>query len=98
MKLAFKFIAGSRNKKVLLLILAAAVVLTDVSTAFAQAGDNQSDPGKLFNLGQDAHEKGDFQTAVKFYDEALKANPEFPEAEYQKGAALVSLGKSDEAE
>lgn len=56
------------------------------------------DPVKLFNQGQDAHEKGDFQTALKFYDEAIKAAPEFPEAEYQRGAALVSLGKPAEAE
>lgn len=68
------------------------------SFTYAQGNDTQSDPVKLFNQGQDAHEKGDFQTAIKFYDAALKANPEFPEAAYQRGAAFVSLGKADEAE
>lgn len=52
----------------------------------------------LFNKGQDAHEKGDFETAIKFYDDALKIIPEFPEAEYQKGTAFLSLKKNDEAE
>ncbi len=51
-----------------------------------------------FNQGQDAHEKGDFQTALRFYDEAVKLNPEFPEVEFQRGNALLSLNKSDEAE
>ena len=65
---------------------------------FAQAENNQPDPVKLFNQGQDAHEKGDLQTALKFYDEAVKISPDFPEAEYQRGAALLSLGKTSEAE
>lgn len=52
----------------------------------------------LFNKGQDAHEKGDFAAAIKFYDDALKIIPEFPEAEYQKGTAFLSLKKPDDAE
>lgn len=52
----------------------------------------------LFNKGQDAHEKGDFVAAIKFYDDALKIIPEFPEAEYQKGTAFLSLKKPDDAE
>ncbi len=53
---------------------------------------------KFFNQGQDAHEKGNFSAAVKSYDEALKIIPDFPEAEYQKGNALLSLNKTDDAE
>ncbi len=52
----------------------------------------------LFNQGQDAHEKGDFPAAIKFYDDALKVIPEFPEAEYQRGTAFLSLKKPNEAE
>jgi tetratricopeptide (TPR) repeat protein len=58
----------------------------------------QTDPVSLYNKGQDAHERGDFAEAIKFYDEALKLVPEFPEAEFQKGSAFVSLKKIDEAE
>ncbi len=58
----------------------------------------QSDPVSLYNKGQDAHERGDFAEAIKFYDEALKLAPDFPEAEFQKGSAFVSLKKFDDAE
>jgi len=53
---------------------------------------------QLFNQGQDAHEKNDYLTALKFYDEALKLFPEFPEAEFQRANALQSLNKFDAAE
>jgi tetratricopeptide (TPR) repeat protein len=68
------------------------------SPAQAQTQNPEQDPVKIFNQAQDAHEKGDLQTAVKLYGEALKIAPEFPEAEYQLAAAYVSLGKFDEAE
>lgn len=67
----------------------------------AQEDTDEDDSGEavaLFNKGQDAHEKGDFETAIKFYDDALKLIPEFPEAEYQKGTAYLSLRKTGEAE
>jgi tetratricopeptide (TPR) repeat protein len=77
-----------------------AVILTVSFPVFGAAQDESSepDPLKIFNQGQDAHEKGDLQTAIKFYDEALKIIPEFPEAEYQRATALLSLNRADEAE
>lgn len=75
-----------------------AVIFFNSPAASAQEENNQPDLIKLFNQGQDAHEKGDFKTALKFYEEALKIFPEFPEAEFQRGAAFISLGKTDEAE
>ena len=72
--------------------------------AFAVSAQEDGDDDKsgeavaLFNQGQDAHEKGDFVAAIKFYDDALKIVPEFPEAEYQRGTAFLSLKKYDEAE
>jgi tetratricopeptide (TPR) repeat protein len=68
-------------------------ILISVACVFGQ-----SDPVSLYNKGQDAHERGDFAEAIKFYDEALKTAPDFPEAEFQKGSAFVSLKKFDEAE
>ena len=65
---------------------------------FSQTEAETENPAALFNQGQDAHEKGDFNTALKFYDKAVKLAPEFPEAEYQRGNALQSLGKIAEAE
>lgn len=66
------------------------------SAVFAQ--NEEKDPVALFNQGQNAHEKGELEKAVKLYEEALKVSPEFPEAEYQRGAALQSLGRDQEAE
>jgi len=49
-------------------------------------------------MGQDAHEAGDLQRAIELYERAIKLEPEFPEAEYQRASALVSLNRLPEAE
>ena len=61
-------------------------------------GDDATDPVRLFERGQGAHARGEFERALGFYDQALKVRPEFPEAQFQRGNALVSLGKLPEAE
>lgn len=63
--------------------------------------DSEGDPVKLFERGQNAHALGDeenLKTALEFYEQAIKLRPEFPEAEYQKGAALIALGRAAEGE
>lgn len=74
------------------------VFLSVFSGKAVYAQDEQKDPVALFNQGQDAHEKGDLAKAIALYEEAIKIAPEFPEAEYQRGTALQSLGKDAEAE
>lgn len=61
-------------------------------------GDAEGDPIKLFERGQDAQARKDYQLALRLYEEALKLKPEFPEAEYQRGATLISLNHPAEAE
>jgi len=61
-------------------------------------GDGSADPVKLFERGQNAHAHGDLLKALEFYDEAIKVRPEFAEAEFQRGTALVGLGRLQEAE
>ncbi len=80
-----------------LFILISSAIISFNAFVVAQT-ETEKDPVELFNQGQDAHEKGDFKTALKLYEEALKIAPEFPEAEYQKGSALQSLGRVAEAE
>lgn len=75
-----------------------AVIAAFSLVSISPAQDETDDAVKFFNQAQEAHEKGDLQTALNFYDAALKLLPEFPEAEYQRGNALLSLGKSNEAE
>ena len=62
------------------------------------AGDEGDDPVKLFERAQDAHGKGDLGRAIELYTAAIRMRPEFPEAEYQKGVALVALKQPGEAE
>ena len=64
----------------------------------SDSGATEDDPVQLFQQGQDAHEAGDLKRAVEFYERAIKLRPEFPEAEYQRASALLSLNRLPEAE
>jgi tetratricopeptide (TPR) repeat protein len=80
----------------LMLLLSCALgVAAQTNSSF---GDTDADPVKLFERGQDAHAHGDLKLALEFYEEAIKLRPEFPEAEFQRGAALVALGRAAEGE
>lgn len=96
-----KFVTNhASRRKILCVVFTLFIALFNCSVNFAQDDDDDksSEAIALFNKGQDAHEKGDLPAALKFYDEALKLAPEFPEVEFQRGNALVALGKPDEAE
>ncbi|CAN5492222.1 hypothetical protein BH10ACI1_BH10ACI1_29940 [soil metagenome] len=94
------FYLFSRRHNVLSAFFAVTLIFVSISAGFAQENNDENIQNaiKLFNQGQDAHEKNDFQTALKFYDEAIKLFPEFPEAEFQRGNATQSLGNLNEAE
>ncbi|MEZ5345277.1 MAG: tetratricopeptide repeat protein [Pyrinomonadaceae bacterium] len=70
----------------------------DQEAEFSQTDPARDDPVALFNRGQDAHSKGELREALTLYQQALKANPDFPEAEFQKGVILKELGNGAEAE
>lgn len=96
-KAVFLLMTSLFFQRYLILIPLISVIISLNIFVSAQTED-EKDPVQLFNQGQDAHEKGDFKTALKLYEEALKIAPEFPEAEFQKGSALQSLGRNSEAE
>ena len=79
-----------------------AVLLCLSIGTFAQENGGDDDVAALavasFNKGQELHEKGDLDGAVKAYAEAIKLIPEFPEAEFQLATAYKHLGKYDLAE
>ena len=95
----FNFISAKR-----FLLFALGVFL--IFSSFEKISAQEDEPGEdaqaqavaKFNEGQDAHEKGDLQTALKLYDEAVKLAPEFPEVEFQRGNIFISLNKPNEAE
>lgn len=98
------YIKPSLRKFSLLRVLLLSVicgVLFFAETNIVSAQDEnevQSRAVEIFNRGQDAHQKGDLNEALKLYDQALEILPEFPEAELQKGSVLMSLGKYSAAE
>jgi tetratricopeptide (TPR) repeat protein len=61
-------------------------------------GDGAADPVKLFEQAQIAHARGDLARALAYYEEAIKVKPEFPEAEFQMGNVLATLGRFGDAE
>lgn len=88
--------------KRLLPIAACLALLSAGSVMSAQTvetfGDDATDPVRLFERGQSAHARGEMEKAIGFYEQALKVRPEFPEAEFQRGSALASLGRLADAE
>lgn len=79
------------------------------SSARAQDEDQlegeASKPVNLYRQGQQAHARGAaerskelLEEAVALYEQAIKLDSEFPEAEYQRAVALAMLGRDAEAE
>ncbi|MBA2527086.1 MAG: tetratricopeptide repeat protein, partial [Pyrinomonadaceae bacterium] len=86
----------------IVLISSAGLLVACANLASAQAedalGDGASDPVKLFEQAQAAHARRDLARALAYYEEAIKVKPEFPEAEFQMGNVLASLGRLGDAE
>ena len=82
----------------LLMLLGVCLAASNATAQETEAQNEQADYVKLFEQGQDAHEKGNFAEALDYYDRALAAHPDFPEGEYQRAAALLSLGRPVDAE
>lgn len=89
-----------RSRQLILSAITVVFVVICAQPAAAQVdvGDGETDPIKLFERGQNAHARNDLAAALALYEAALKLRPEFPEAEYQRGVALVSLDRSTDAE
>jgi tetratricopeptide (TPR) repeat protein len=90
----------SPNCRLTFFAVGLSLILTCFSPSLAQVDDitGENDPIKLFERGQSAHAKGDLERAIAFYEAAIKLRPEFPEAEYQRGIALITLARPAEAE
>ncbi len=79
-------------------VLAVVVFGLSINMCLAQGMEATDDPVAIFNQAQEIHEKGDLPGAILLYEKALKIMPEFPEAEFQHATALLSLGKTGDAE
>ena len=72
-----------------LFLFTATTTLGQSEDAFGDAG---ADPVKLFERGQNAHARKEFEKAIEYYDEAIKVRPEFGEAEFKCQAGKIPLG------
>src|SRR5215467_4075718 len=88
--------AGLGSKPKLIYALCLLAILLCFQTSAAQS-DDENDPVKLFEKGQDAHSKSDYKLAIELYDAAIKLKPEFPEAEFQRAMALLATNRKPEA-
>ena len=92
--------SASRSHSYLARALGLVVIAICSQFAYAQSEDstnNETDPVKLFDRGQDAHAKGDYKKAIELYEAAIKLKPEFPEAELQRALALLVTNHKAEA-
>lgn len=82
-------------KKRLLLML---VMMFTIGLVFGQESDEKTEKAwKLVQEGVALHDKGQYEEAVKKYDEALKVLPDNPSFVYEKAYSLLALGKRDDA-
>lgn len=52
----------------------------------------EMDPNALYNLGANAMNDGDAETAVRYFEQAIEAKPDFAEAHLRLGFARLNLG------
>ena len=91
----------SRFRSHALILFAFALLCASIAHAQTTSEDpetEEDDSIQLFQQGQDAHEAGDLNRALEFYERALKVRPDFPEAEYQRANAYVALERLPDAE
>ena len=60
-------------------------------------GDNSEKAFEYYNKGCDYYNKGDYATAVEYFDKALEIDPNYVEAWNIKAIALLELERYDEA-
>jgi tetratricopeptide (TPR) repeat protein len=78
--------------------VASLLMLAAIGASAQTPGDSKQIAAQAFENGQNAQERGDFTTAVRFYTEAIKAEPAVFQIYYQRATALLRLGRTDESE
>jgi len=81
----------------MLLFMRAVAATLAFFTLLATASAQTPDPQQLFADGIQAQQRGDFQTAIRYYQEFLKLRPNSFQAEVNLGAALAHEGQFDAA-
>jgi tetratricopeptide (TPR) repeat protein len=80
------------------------ILLSFVSTSAlaqpprANSADVKQSAASAFEEGQNAQQRGDLNSAVRFYSSAITSDPSLFQAYYQRATALVALGRDADAE
>jgi len=74
-----------------------AVLLAGVLSSAGLARAQETDPKQLFQEADRAQQSGDYNTAVKDYEQLVRVHPEIVSAQANLGVALAALGRYDEA-
>ncbi len=69
-------------------------LLLFVSSFYYVAAQNNADAERMVLEGIALHDKGDYDGAIKKYDEALKLDKNYFDAYYEKSYSLYALGKA----
>ncbi|HST21420.1 MAG TPA: tetratricopeptide repeat protein, partial [Blastocatellia bacterium] len=64
----------------------------------ANAVDTKQSATAAFEQGQNAQQRGELDSAVRFYTSAITSDPTLFQAHYQRATALIALGRDKEAE
>lgn len=64
----------------------------------ANAVDTKQSAAAAFEQGQNAQQRGELDSAVRFYTSAITSDPTLFQAHYQRATALIALGRDKEAE
>ena len=95
-----------RNRSLAVLVVLVTSTLMSVNTTDGRVFQAQKPPAPqidtrgldAFEEGQRAHQQGRVTDAIALYDKAIELDTELWGAHYQKGVALLQLGKPIEAE
>ena len=82
----------------LITLVLTAEAMTPAQSSRANTDNMRQDPAAAFEAGQNAHQRGDLDSAIKLYTVAVTADPTLFQAYYQRAMALTNLHRDSEAE
>jgi tetratricopeptide (TPR) repeat protein len=85
-------------RALIIVIILAASFSAGAQVHGSTTSNEEQEAAALFEQGQTAHEKGNLNNAVRLYTSAVKIDPSFFQAYYQRSVALIALDRPAEAE